>query len=501
MKSSNVVTVSRVAKRLLTFSICLAALLLLGQLFGQTQVKESKVVQHYKELAEQGRVDIQFRLGELYDPDTPAYSRGADNPRQTKGQPLALAVNKSFTEAAKWYRMAAIGGNVPAQARLADISRDGKLSSVDLTKATHTVTMSAPTDVSRQKPVKEPKEVQQLKEAAMKGRVQLQSILGELYDPDNGRTDPGKLTNRGAYAALKTQPLTSAVTKSYAEAVKWYKMAADGGSVAAQARLGDIYREGKLGAVDLTRPAVAANPDLKLLKRKATDVKYVVGAVGNAEVWAQAADASGTAEEKALAHKWLDAHKQAQRFDVECRGCASPPTRTEAYAGKSEFYKHQGKEFKAFAQYWDSRWVRADELETGEHIPTTAEILGGVAADATGVIAQGRAQASTKAAPSSSTQGSGGACTGYGLVAYPPPCVPCGGVYEGSAYPSNGQIWDPVRKECTQLSKASGGGAQSNPVAVDSHGCRPGQWIPKHQCISTEGKPYECGGYCRVSDH
>lgn len=38
-------------------------------------------------------------------------------------------------------------------------------------------------------------------------------------------------------------------------------------------------------------------------------------------------------------------------------------------------------------------------------------------------------------------------------------------------------------------------------ATLDSHGCLPGQWVPLHQCISTEGKPYQCGGACRVSVH
>jgi hypothetical protein len=317
---TTILAVSRVAKHLFTLSICLAALLLLGQLFAQKQVKESKEVMEYKALAEQGRVDIQFRLGELYDPDTPDYSHG--HPRQMKGQPLALAVNKSFTEAARWYQMAANGGNVAAQARLADISREGKLSSVDLAKATNTVPTSATSDVSAQK---------------------------------------------------RKPPVSTA--------------------------------------------------DLKLLKQKATDAKYFLSAATYAQEWVDALDADGTATEKALAHKWLEVHKGAIEYGNHCQSqeqvmeiVLSPTPKlvpapgigdwgkfgkcssiselagSDIYAQKSIFYENQGREFKAFAKKWDRMWSSKQEEETGEHIPTTAEVLAGSAADITGAVAQGRAQ-------------------------------------------------------------------------------------------------------------
>ena len=121
--------------------------------------------------------------------------------------------------------------------------------------------------------------------------------------------------------------------------------------------------------------------ELKLLREHATKARYFIVARDAAAKWVQAVDPGGARDEIALAHKWLDIHQGARDAEANCKDCAQDSDR---YAVLSSFYKRQGGEFKAFADKWNRMSVGAAERETGEHIPTTAEVLVCAAADITG---------------------------------------------------------------------------------------------------------------------
>jgi len=145
------------------------------------------------------------------------------------------------------------------------------------------------------------------------------------------------------------------------------------------------FRAAKPVGKNVTTGAAA---DVKLLKTKATDVKYHIGAARIAQEWVDAVEANGTPAEKALAHKWLDVHVGARAAGAACEGCET--SRSEKYFAIEKFYEEQGREFKAYAKRWEKLGNFAMEQETGEHIPTTAEVLAGVADNVTGQVGQMR---------------------------------------------------------------------------------------------------------------
>lgn len=129
--------------------------------------------------AEQGVATSQFRLGVLY-----------FNGQQT--------VPQDYTEAAKWFRLAAEQGNTDAQSNLAWMYDEGR---------------GVPQDY------KEAMKWYRLR--AEQGDAAAQFLLGEMYDKGQG------------------------VPQDYTEAAKWYRLAAEQGVADAQSILGEMYDEGR----------------------------------------------------------------------------------------------------------------------------------------------------------------------------------------------------------------------------------------------------------------
>jgi TPR repeat protein len=137
-----------------------------------------EAVKWYKLAAEQGDADAQLKLGRMY-----AAGRG---------------IKQSFAEATKWYRLAAEQGDVEAQFRLRKMyvgNRDVEQDYVEAVKW----------DML----------------AAEHGGAEAQLRLGQMYAAGRG------------------------VEQDYVEAVKWYMLAAEQGDASAQSYLGHMYAEGQ----------------------------------------------------------------------------------------------------------------------------------------------------------------------------------------------------------------------------------------------------------------
>jgi len=138
----------------------------------------TEAIKWYHIAANQGNAESQFNLGTCYE-----HSQG---------------VAQDYVEAAKWYRNAADQNLAGAQYNLGICYRDGKGVPQDLVEA-----------------------VKWYRKAADQDNVSAQSELGVCYHDGKG------------------------VTKDYLEAVKWYRKAADHGVAVAQFNLANCYIEGQ----------------------------------------------------------------------------------------------------------------------------------------------------------------------------------------------------------------------------------------------------------------
>src|ERR1017187_5176775 len=139
---------SHVLKAVAATILCLAVFSSLspgqGRLSGKngnaaTMDKASdKELQRIQKLAEEGDAARAWWLARMYDPDVPVSSHASngDPRKQKKGQPYFFkGLTKSYSEAAKWYELAANGGNKAAQSRLGDMYFDQGTGLGDYAKA------------------------------------------------------------------------------------------------------------------------------------------------------------------------------------------------------------------------------------------------------------------------------------------------------------------------------------------------------------------------------
>jgi TPR repeat protein/serine/threonine protein kinase len=168
----------------------------------------------YRKAAEQGNVDAQYKLGEIY------YNGG-------------YGVAKDYSEAVKWYQKAAEQGNAGAQFKFGDMYENGYSVSKDYTEA-----------------------LKWYRKAAEQGYANAQCNLGYMYESGYGvakdYTEAVKWYRKAAEQGNKWAQLSMGdifyngygVWKDYTEAAKWYRKAADQGNVYAQCNLGDMYKNG-----------------------------------------------------------------------------------------------------------------------------------------------------------------------------------------------------------------------------------------------------------------
>ena len=166
------------------------------------------------EVTELDSPEILFELGSKY-----YYGRG---------------VPQDFTEAVKWYRMAAEKGSADAQYNLGVCYRNGR---------------GVPQDYSEA--------VKWYRMAAEQGDADAQCFLGYCYKKEQGvlqdYTAAVKWYRKAAEQGNATAQYNlggcyyegEGVPQDYNEAVKWYRMAAEKGSASAQYNLGVCYRNGR----------------------------------------------------------------------------------------------------------------------------------------------------------------------------------------------------------------------------------------------------------------
>ncbi len=173
----------------------------------------TEAVKWYRIAAEQGHADAQTRLGICY--------------LSNEG------VKHSFTEAFKWLRLAAEQGNATAQSLIGQ----GYYIGLGITQS-------------------DTEAVKWLNKAAEQGEVNAQYYLGQCYYNGQGVTESyteavkwfRKAAEQGEknaqYYLGKCYYFGLGVAKSYTEAVKWYRMTAEQGHTYAQLELGRCYANG-----------------------------------------------------------------------------------------------------------------------------------------------------------------------------------------------------------------------------------------------------------------
>ena len=153
----------------------------------------------YLKAAEQGDADAQNYLGNFYF--------------------QGWGVAQDYAQAVKWIRMAAAQGHAQAQSNLGVCYRNGWGVAKDLAEA-----------------------LKWYRLAAAQGHEQAQEIVKELESRGVGAQaieDPAEMNRLGLRYFNG-----DGVARDYAEAVKWFRMAAEEGHAGAQRNLGDCYRLG-----------------------------------------------------------------------------------------------------------------------------------------------------------------------------------------------------------------------------------------------------------------
>ena len=156
--------------------------------FRDLERSATDAVRWFRKSAEQGNAEAQVMLGHMY----------------WDGSGVAL----NLTEAVEWYRKSAKQGNAYAQLSLGDMYYHGKGVALDLTEA-----------------------AEWYRKSAEQGYEDAQSTLGDMYYHGKG------------------------VALDLTEAAEWYRKSAEQGYADAQHALGDMYYHGKGVALDRTEAA------------------------------------------------------------------------------------------------------------------------------------------------------------------------------------------------------------------------------------------------------
>lgn len=229
----------------------------------------------WRPLADQGKADIQFNLGIMYE----------------KGQ----GVTQDYTEAAKWYRKSAEKGNAIAQFNLGLMYAKGDGLVQDYVLAQYWINLAAKLGnpnavqaydwvVSKMTPFQIVAATDNamatgdyvtaaslLRLSAEKGYAYAQNNLGIMYESGQGVSQSyaeaamwyRKAANQGSSAAQSNLGSSyysgQGVPQNYVEAAKWYRKSADQGFPGAQSRLGNMYYEGHGVPQDYVQAHVWAN--------------------------------------------------------------------------------------------------------------------------------------------------------------------------------------------------------------------------------------------------
>jgi len=207
--------------------VVLALALVSAPIFAQEE-SGSQDVAGVREKAEQGDVNAQFFLGDLY-----------------AGEMGFLGVRQDEAEAARWYRMAAEQGHAQAQYNISGFVEYGFGGlTPDLVEAVKWARLAAEQghadgqkrlgwyyQMGRGVPEDYAEAVRWYRLAAEQGHADAQSALGSIYS--------SRLNQAG-------------VDRDDAEATRWYRLAAEQGDVEGQYNLGNMYAAGRGVAQDDT---------------------------------------------------------------------------------------------------------------------------------------------------------------------------------------------------------------------------------------------------------
>jgi uncharacterized protein len=192
------------------FSRVLSALLKSGPCVPQDEAEAAKwfakAAEGYREAADGGNADAQYKLGSMY-------ASGEGVPQDE------AEAAKWFAKAAEGYREAAERGNADAQYKLGGMYTSGSSVPRNHTEA-----------------------VKWFRKAAEQGSIAAISKLAEMYE--NGRYENGRgaICTTLAEACPRTTPL---VPQNYAEAARWYRKLADKGYTSGYDKLGRMYYLGR----------------------------------------------------------------------------------------------------------------------------------------------------------------------------------------------------------------------------------------------------------------
>ena len=188
----------------------------------------------FRPLADQGVVSAQLKLGLIYD-----LGRGVpkDDAEAVKWYRLAAdqghasaqyflggmyyfghGVPQNYDEARKWYRLAADQGYASAQSSLGGMYYHGR---------------GVPQDYGEA--------LKWLRLAASQSDASAQSLLGHMYYGDYLRTY-GRALERARRGEPVDRGDNERSSQSWAEASKWFRLAADQGDALAQSGLGSMYQ-------------------------------------------------------------------------------------------------------------------------------------------------------------------------------------------------------------------------------------------------------------------
>ena len=210
----------------------------------QSLTQDDEEVKKYRQAAEQGDADAQYNLGFCYE----------------HGQ----GVTKNRSEAMKWYRKAAEQGHAYAQSRLGFCYKYGRGVTQNYTEAVKWWRKAAEQGDSGAQcglgicyeegqgvPQDYQEAVKWYRKAAEQGNTYAQEKMNDYKTKQsNTSTAARQSTNNNTTTTVNARSLVETGmrhynAKNYAEAVKWFRKAAEQGNAGAQCGLGFCYEEGQ----------------------------------------------------------------------------------------------------------------------------------------------------------------------------------------------------------------------------------------------------------------
>jgi TPR repeat protein len=249
----------------------------------------AEAVKWYREAAKQGSARGQYLLGKCY----------------SSGN----GVSKDDSEKVKWYRKAAEQGLYGAQVSLYDCYHRGKGVQKDEAEAQKWLNLAAAQEAKGEKEL--------FGASAVRTQEQIAKHIAEQFEPNKPASFESSMSVQKAPATTKEDSAFAQFntgfryemgigkTKNLAEAVEWYRKAAEQGYLAAQSGLGRLYLKGGDGVGKNELEAI--NWFQKAAEKGDIFAQSTLGAIYST--------GDGVAEDKVEAVKWyLKAANQGDKF-------------------------------------------------------------------------------------------------------------------------------------------------------------------------------------------